>query len=354
MKTLIDAWFKRYFSNPDVIILLLIILTGTLVITFMGDTLAPVFAGIVIAYLLDSAVTWLMRYRLPNSLAVWLVFFSFCGGLIWLLFDLLPGLWQQISLLARDLPQMLNRGQTLLMTLPERYPNYINAAHIHAIVTESKTHLTTLAQWILSFSISSITSGIVIIVYLVLVPILVFFFLNDKPLMLSWVKQYLPNDNCMLSQVWGEVNQQLGNYIRGKVLEIIIVSIVTFISFAILKLNYAMLLAVLVGLSVIIPYVGAVLVTIPLVLIAFFQWGFDNDFLVLMITYSVIIAIDANILVPFLFSAVVNLHPVAIIISVLVFGRYWGFWGVFFSIPLATVVKAVLTAWQYSIAKEKV
>ena len=69
------------------------------------------------------------------------------------------------------------------------------------------------------------------------------------------------------------------------------------------------------------------------------------DFAWLMVTYLVIQALDGNLLVPLLFSEAVNLHPVAIIIAVLVFGGLWGFWGVFFAIPLATLVKAVLNAW---------
>jgi putative permease len=64
-----------------------------------------------------------------------------------------------------------------------------------------------------------------------------------------------------------------------------------------------------------------------------------------MIAYGEIQALDGNVLVPLLFSEVVNLHPVAIIIAILVFGGLWGFWGVFFAIPLATLVQAVLKAW---------
>ena len=64
-----------------------------------------------------------------------------------------------------------------------------------------------------------------------------------------------------------------------------------------------------------------------------------------MIAYLVIQALDGNVLVPLLFSEVVDLHPIAIIVAVLVFGGIWGFWGVFFAIPLATVVQSVLKAW---------
>jgi putative permease len=106
-----------------------------------------------------------------------------------------------------------------------------------------------------------------------------------------------------------------------------------------------MLLAVIVGLSVIIPYVGAAAATLPIALIAYFQWGFSYDFLYVMAAYAVVQFLDGNLLVPLLFSEIVNLHPIAIITAVLVFGSIWGIWGVFFAIPLATLVQAVLNAW---------
>lgn len=93
-----------------------------------------------------------------------------------------------------------------------------------------------------------------------------------------------------------------------------------------------------------IPYIGAAAVTVPVAIVALFQWGLTPQFYTLLIAYGIIQALDGNVLVPVLFSEAVNLHPVAIIIAVLVFGGLWGFWGVFFAIPLATLVKAVWKA----------
>jgi len=149
----------------------------------------------------------------------------------------------------------------------------------------------------------------------------------------------------MLSHVWLEMDQQIGNYVRGKVLEILIVGIVSYIVFLWLGLDYAALLAMVVGLSVLIPYIGATIVTIPVALIAYVQWGVSSEFYSLMIAYGIIQALDGNVLVPLLFSEAVNLHPVAIIVAVLFFGSLWGLWGVFFAIPLATLIKAVMNAW---------
>ena len=128
-------------------------------------------------------------------------------------------------------------------------------------------------------------------------------------------------------------------------LEIVIVGVATFIPLKYMGMNYAATMSLLVGLSVIIPYVGAVAVTIPVAMIAWFQWGASSDFVYLMIAYLVVQFLDGNVLVPPLFSEVVNMHPAAIIIAVLFFGGMWGVWGVFFAIPLATLVQAVINSW---------
>ena len=142
------------------------------------------------------------------------------------------------------------------------------------------------------------------------------------------------------------------NYVRGKVLEIIIIGAASTIAFLLLDLRYSVLLGVLVGLSVLVPYVGAAIVTIPVTLVALFQFGLSADFGYVMLAYGIIQALDGNLLVPLLFSEAVNLHPVTIIIAVIFFGGLWGFWGVFFAIPLATLVKAIINAWSTQIVEE--
>ena len=89
--------------------------------------------------------------------------------------------------------------------------------------------------------------------------------------------------------------------------------------------------------------------TIPVAAVALFQFGLETQFWTILIIYGVIQALDGNVLVPVLFSEAVNLHPVSIILAVLFFGGIWGVWGVFFAIPLATLLKALITAWPRSL-----
>lgn len=156
---------------------------------------------------------------------------------------------------------------------------------------------------------------------------------------------FLPRQRALMSQVWREMHQQISNYVRGKAIEILIVGGVSYVAFALMGLPNAELLSVLVGLSVIIPYIGAATVTVPVAVIGYLEWGMSTPFYVLIVVYMIIQILDGNVLVPLLFSEAVNLHPVAIIVAILVFGGLWGFWGVFFAIPLATLLKALLSAW---------
>jgi putative permease len=345
MFDVIGHWFKRHFSDPQVVMLAVLLLSGFLVVIYLGEMLAPVLASLVIAYLLEGLIGLMQRRGVPRLIAVWTAFLLFVVVLVFLIFGLVPLLSTQVAQFAQELPRMITTGQEAIMRLPERYPDFINQQQLADLLNSIRAEIATAAQSLVAFSLSSITSIVTLVVYLVLLPLLVFFFLKDKRLILDWMCGYLPKDRRLASSVWQEVNGQLTNYVRGKFWEILIVGVVSYITFEIMGLKYAMLLGALVGLSVIVPYIGAAVVTFPVAIIAFFQWGTGNEFIYLMVAYGIIQALDGNVLVPLLFSEAVNLHPIAIIVAVLVFGGIWGLWGVFFAIPLATLVKAVLTAW---------
>jgi len=345
---ILSDWFKRTFSDRQAVILAVILIVGTGIVIYMGKMLAPVIAGGIIAYLLEGLVFYLQRQGLPRLPAVVLVFLLFSTFVVVLLFGLAPLLYKQLTQLVQQFPAMLSKGQDLLMRLPETYPRIVSEDQIADIIGTMRREIGSLAQNILSWSLSSVVGVITVLVYLILVPLLVFFFLKDKNRILSWFHAFMPSDYSLADQVWREVDLQTGNYVRGKFFEIIIVWAMSFATFAYLGLQFAMLLGLMVGLSVIVPYIGAAVVTFPVAVIALTQWGWGSDFFWLMGAYAIIQALDGNVLVPLLFSEAVDLHPIAIIVAVLVFGGVWGFWGVFFAIPLATLVQAVLKAWPRS------
>jgi len=342
---LITDWFKRTFSDPQIVFLTLVLAIGFAIILTMGNMLAPVLASAVIAYLLEGLVAILENRGFPRWIAASIVFAAFVLFLTLVLFGLMPLLSRQVTDLIQQLPNMIAVGQKALMALPERFPDVISPQQAEQMLDAIRREIGSYGQDVLSISISSVVGVLTILVYLVLMPMLVFFFLKDKDIIMRWLVGFMPGERGLADTVWIEVDRQIANYVRGKFWEIIIVWAASYLAFSFFNLQYAMLLAVVVGLSVVVPYVGATVVTFPVVLVAWFQWGWGQDFVWVTVAYLVIQALDGNVLVPLLFGEVVNLHPIAIIVAILVFGGLWGFWGVFFAIPLATLVNAVLRAW---------
>ncbi len=345
MKRVFSKWIERYFSNEEALLLFIILAGSLLVILTLGAPLAPVIAGLILAFLMQGSVSWLERKNISHIISVNIVFAIFFSAFLALIFIVIPLAWKQLAKLFNDLPYIFQQIQAGLLVLPEHYPELVTENQIRQVISLAATELASLGQWMLAYSFNSLGAIVTLLVYFVLVPILVFFFLKDgKQLALSWLS-VLPHKREMMTQVWHEMDDQIANYVRGKVVEIIIVGFVTYLGFIVFDLDYAALLAIMVGLSVLIPYIGAALVTVPVAIIGFFQFGWGNEFLYFLVVYGVIQALDGNVLVPLLFSEAVNLHPISIIIAVLVFGTLWGFWGVFFAIPLATLVKAIINAW---------
>ncbi len=342
---LIRAWFERHLSDPQVMGLTVVLVTGFVLVMWLGNMLTPVIASAIIAYLLEGPVSYLVRHRSPRMIAVVLVFTAFMTLMLAVIFGVMPLLSRQATALFQQLPVMIGKGQEILLGLPEEYPNLFSEAQVLELIAAIRAEVASYGQQVLSVSVASVVGVLTVLVYLILLPLMVFFFLKDKDRIARWASNFLPRKQGLSEQVWREVDVQIGNYVRGKVIEILIVWLVTYVTFAVLGLNFAFLLSAVVGLSVLIPYIGAVVVTVPVALIAYFQWGFTGEFAWLMGAYLFIQFLDGNLLVPLLFSEVVDLHPLAIIVAVLVFGGLWGFWGVFFAIPLATLVQAIIRAW---------
>ena len=327
------AWLDHFFADEQALLLVVLLAAGLTGILMFGSTLAPVFASMILAYLTLGLVEWLERFGVNHLPAVWGIYSLFIALLMAFVFVVLPLLWYQATDLLSDLPLMLEKLRGLFMLLPKQYPELVSADQIKQLADAAMAEIGNAGQLLLSLSLASIGQSLTWLVYLVLVPILVFFFLKDGHMMVLWLTSFLPTERNVLSNVWVEMDQQIANYVRGKVVEIVIVGSATYVAFLWLGLDYAALLAMVVGLSVLIPYIGATLVTIPVALIAYVQWGVSTEFYTLIIVYGIIQALDGNVLVPLLFSEAVNLHPVAIIVAVLFFGSLWGLWGVFFAWP---------------------
>lgn len=348
-------WVDRYLSDPEAILLLVILCSSLLIIKHFAGILAPIFISVAIAMLLQFWVNLLEKYNCSHTFAYIIVYLIFLVLFFGAILFLLPLLWRQCVNLVTEMPTLIQNGKTVFLNFIQTKQSYISEKDLEEAFSLVAVDIQNWGKHVVTVSLASIPGLITWVVYVILVPMLVFFFLRDHSVILSWFKRFLPQKRSLIRKIWYEMQGQIGNYVRGKLTEIVIVTIFTYLVFMFFDMQYRVLLACLVGLSVVIPFVGVVLVTIPVLLVGYFQWGFTGgltgEFALMLYSYTFIQLVDGGILVPLLFSEAVNLHPIAIIIAILFFGAIWGFWGVFFAIPLATLVKSLINAWPRHRAK---
>ena len=316
-----------------------------LILFFLGNILTPFLISIIFAYLLVGMQKRLEDYGLNSTIALILTFSFFLLLGIALMVWLGPLVYQQLQSLVLEIPKWVNAFMIFAQNVPEKYPDLVSSDQITAFLQSLSGQITAISQDFLKASIAGIQNTVTIAINLILLPVLVFFFLFDRESIISDFLNILPRERAMLKKVWVEMDGQLSNYARGKAIEIVIVGSAAAIIFMYFGLEYIALLSVLVGFSVLIPFLGAFIVTLPVAAVGLLQFGLSFDFWLLMGVYLVLQILDGYLLVPILFSDAVKLHPVVIMLAVFVFGGMFGFWGVFFAIPIATLIKAIWNSW---------
>ena len=346
----INNLFRKIFSNEETLVFAILLIIAFLILFFLGNILTPFLISIIFAYLLVGMQKRLEDYGLNSSIALILTYSFFLLLGIALMVWLGPLVYQQLQSLVLEIPKWVNALMTFVQNVPEQYPDLVSSDQITAFLQSLSGQLTAISQDFLKASIAGIQNTVTIAINLILLPILVFFFLFDRESIISGFLNILPKERAMLNKVWVEMDSQLSNYARGKAIEIGIVGSTAAIIFMYFGLEYVALLSVLVGFSVLIPYLGAFIVTLPVAAVGLLQFGLSFDFWLLMGAYLVLQILDGNLLVPILFSDAVKLHPVIIMLAVFVFGGMFGFWGVFFAIPIATLIKAIWNSWPKNLA----
>ena len=309
---------------------LLIAFSVAFFVLINSSFLLPIVVSITISYLLYNIKFMLKKLGLPEIIAFLITYSIFITLFSTIFSILLPNIFKQSVILINDMPLIMQKVKIITYKLTKKYIPMSISEQTNLLFSNAITYTQGLGKAIISTSLLSIAIIIKWIIYAFLIPILVFFFLKDHDIIIQWFSNIMPEKSFFWKKIWKHINTQINNYVLGKIIEIIIISIMTYILFKYYDLAYADLLAISVGMSVVMPYVGALVVSAPVIFTSAVQFGLSNDFFYLNLTYAIIQIFDGNILVPVLFSEVVKLHPISIILSVIIFGATMGIYGVFF------------------------
>lgn len=368
MISLFKNWYLRHFSTPGTIEFALVLLCIFLIVYYFMWLVGPLVVALCIAYCLDGVVRFLTRKcYMSRTVASSVTMLFFIGLSVSILVFVVPKLLQQGSQFYQTLQSIsaqnisTEKGEDFdsivtsnilpfVENLPDPLPSMMTEGEIKELVNKARLALISNVSNIFNNQIMpSVVNVMSFLVYLVIVPIFTFLMLSNKSQLQSrFVTYILPSNQRIIHEFWPKLTKQIEGYMRGKLIHITIVSFVNTVAFISFGLHYAILLGIGVGLSVVIPYVGAVIITIPILLVSVFQFGFGYTLVWLLAVYIIIQLLDSNVLTPMLFSKAMNLDAFSILASILIFGGLWGFWGVFFSIPLATFIRTIIVNWPSS------
>jgi len=333
---------KSLVKDPRWIALAGVVGAAVLLIVLLRELLVPILLAFILAYSLNDGVTRLCQVC-RRSLAVPLVFLGFLVVYLTLLIGPIQLAVRQIMNLVVSFPDISKRFQQLLaeIQIPPALYTFLRVRS-QQVWELLSSNMEGSLQSLLAHMAVTVTGITTLTFYLFLIPLLVFFLLQDKVNLETMFLRVLPRRRELLERVWDKMEPRMGQYVRGKLWEILVVSATTGLAFYLLGFHYVAVTSLAAGLSVLIPYVGAVVVTVPIFLLGLIQWGFDASLLWLMVAHGLIQFLDGNVLVPLLFSDAMKLPPTVILLATLFFGAIWGLWGIFFAIPLATLLKSLV------------
>ena len=337
---------RDWITDPQIMTLAALLLLAVLALWIFAFQLAPFLIALVLAYFLEEGIGQLTRRGMKRAVALGMVYGAYLVAYLLLLAGPVPALARRAAQMGQHLAANPESILARLQSLPDLTMGLLSEAQRQEVASYLLNLTRDWMGLLVSGSLELLPQVGSWIVYLFLVPLLVFFFLKDKDVLIQGFLRFLPKDLGLVTRIWNEMEVRMGGYVRGKIWEILIVGVVSVAVFHLLGFDHALVIGTLSGISVLVPYVGALAAAVPLFVQGVVQWGLTADLWWLMGAYAVIQFVDGNVLVPLMLSDAVKLHPVIILLSVLLFGSLWGFWGVLFAIPLATMVKVLLLAIQ--------
>jgi len=305
----------------------------------------PLLISLIVSFLLDPVVYFFEGKKINRSLSIFIVYLLFFALMVLLLLVIGPPNWKgMMQALKADFPRYISSAieylSSLLVNAQEHFPfitNYDIAAR-----------LSSASQSFFGFILKETPrSAMRIGSLLLLVPLFSFFFLRDSRRIMRGLISLAPNRYFeMVLDIYANVSWQLAHFIRGRILEALIIGMVVWLGLSFTDIHYAPILGVVAGVSNLIPYIGPIVGMIPGLVIALVDLGVGGQFWWILCVYLLIaqIIIDNFILIPVLISKVSNLHPLWVILAIVMGGKLYGVLGMVIGVPIASIINIVIIA----------
>jgi putative permease len=312
----------------------------------VSPILTPFIASIIIAYFLNPLTIKLEKLGIKRTLTVSIIVGIFFTGLITGLLKLIPVLFEQIKQFIAAIPQyeqyvssnILIKIESLAKKIDPRLGN-----EIHSLLSNISAKFFEYFLSVIRNVFNSSMAVLSLIGIIFFTPILVFYLLKDWPSFVKNVHKLLPlSQKKLILEQFKLIDSVLSSYIRGQINVCLILSTFYVISLSILGLNYSLLVGIIAGFLVTIPYVGFIVGCSICSLVALLQFSDLTQLYITLAIFFIGNLFEGYVITPKLVGDKVGLHPVWIIFSLMAGGCLFGFWGMFFAIPIASITGVLL------------
>lgn len=318
-----------------------------LLLYLLGPVLVPFALAAVLAYMLDPAVEWLVRRKLPRNVAVGTVIIALILAVVMLVLILVPVLQREAGLLQQKLPLLIEKlNHQLLPAINARLGTefQLDSASLRALVSEK---LSAGEQNLASMILNSIKVGTNALLGLLgtalLVPVVLFYLLSDWSQLLTRTRSFLPRTwEPKVMQLLREIDEVLAQFLRGQISVMLVLAVYYSAALALAGFHSALPIGLLTGLLIFIPYVGYAFGLILALLSAALEFGNWYGFIAVAGIYGLGQVVESFILTPRLVGERIGLHPLAVIFALMAFGQLFGFVGVLLALPASAALLVLL------------
>jgi len=323
------------------IIVSTIIISGLVVILAVPGMLSSFLLAFVITYLFKPIVAFLERKGIRRILAILLPFLV-SGLIVSAASQFMVSLvTEQAASFQTDLPKYING-------LSDTFKKPTNTLNL-ALLPYTKIDLAEKASNWMQNSASNVLHRIPewiskLLSTMLLAPFFAFFMLKDGQSIGRNLLAFMPNNLFEVAlNLSSQINKQLGNFIRARLLESVIVGTVVLLGLSSIGTPYASILALFAGLTNLIPYLGPVIGAIPGLVIAFVNHDTLASVALVTTVYLIAQLIDMLFVIPLVVAKTVDLHPVTVVIVIIIGSQVMGILGMIISVPVASILKLVFT-----------
>jgi putative permease len=316
-------------------------------IYLVSNTLVPFVVAFVFAYLLQPVIeSNCQRLKWPKWLVTLSIFSMFISGFVAIVVLLVPIIYQQIAVFVTKIPKYKSNFEAGISNWSEQLneinPDLANkiTQSANSLVESAFSLFASFANHIWHYTLATINFFAIV----ALVPIILYYFLRDWSKIVNSIESVLPmRGKSKVREIFTSINELLSAYIRGQLNICMMIAFYYILGLNLIGLDLALLLGIISGFLIIIPFIGAMISFLLVTVSCYFTFGAGMELFYVVILYVVGHSVEGYILAPKIIGDRIGLHPVWIIFSVFAAGSVFGFVGVVFAIPIAGVIKVLLS-----------